>query len=100
MGFDTIPAKDLKKDSDRALYVLVDVRQPSQYWQEHIPGAINIPYESIVFPMSGLDRRKTYVLYCDRGATSLLAARKLHEAGYNVLSIIGGLGAYQGPLAR
>ena len=63
-------------------------------------GAINIPYESIVFPMSGLDRRKTYVLYCDRGATSLLAARKLHEAGYNVLSIIGGLGAYQGPLAR
>ncbi len=98
--FDTIPAKNLAKYSDTFQYVLVDVRLPSQYWQGHIPGAINIPYESIVLPMSGLSREKTYILYCDHGATSLLAARKLYQGGYNVLSVIGGLEAYSGPMSR
>lgn len=98
MNFDTIPAKYLERYSDRLRYVLVDVRSPEEFWQGHIPGAINIPYETMQLPMSGLNRQKTYILYCDRGATSLLAARKLYQGGYDVLSVIGGLAAYRGPL--
>ena len=100
MKFDTIPAKDIEKYSDKSKYVLVDVRSVSEYWQSHIPGAINIPYETMKLPMSGMSRDKTYILYCDRGATSLLAARKLYRGGYDVLSVIGGLDAYRGKLSR
>ena len=100
MKFDTISAKKLEQYSDRTKYVLVDVRSPSEYWEGHIPGAINIPYESMERPLSGLSRNKTYILYCDRGAVSLLAARRLYSRGYDVVSVIGGLSAYRGPLSK
>ncbi len=100
MKFDTIPAKNLEKYSDRSKYIFIDVRSPEEFWQGHIPGAINIPYETLRVPMSGLGRNKTYILYCDRGATSLLAARRLYQGGYDVLSVIGGLAAYRGPMER
>lgn len=33
------------------------------------------------------------ILYCDYGSTSLLAARKLGKAGYEVYTVVGGIEA-------
>lgn len=100
MSFDTIPAKSLEKYSDPFRYVTVDVRSRKEFLQGHVPGAVNVPYEALKASLDGFDRAKTYILYCDRGAVSLLAARKMFREGYNVLSVIGGLAAYRGPLTR
>lgn len=99
MRFDTISAKDIEKYSGSSKYVLVDVRSYAEYRQGHIPGAVNIPYEQMNTLLSRFDGSKTYIFYCDRGATSLLAARKLYRYGFDVLSVIGGLSAYRGSLA-
>ncbi len=98
MKFDTISARDLYKYKNSLRYILIDVRSADEYRQGHIPGAVNLPYETMTLPLPGIDLWKTCVLYCDRGATSLLAARKLFDYGYNVLSVIGGLAAYDGPV--
>ena len=98
MGFDTIPAKYIERYTDTSRYCMIDVRDSREYYDGHIPNAINIPYEDFDRQMTGLSRKKVYILYCDRGATSLLVARKMYRAGYDVLSVIGGLMAYKGPL--
>ena len=98
MGFDTIPARRIEMYSDPLKYTIIDVRDAREFAHGHIPGAINIPYEVFDTKRKTLPRKKTYVLYCDRGATSLLLARKLYRDGYDVLSVIGGMNAYAGPL--
>lgn len=98
MSFDTISAKDIEKYAKNSNYVIVDVRSCDEYALSHIPGAVNIPYETINTSLARFDLNKTYIFYCDRGATSLLAARKLYRYGYNVMSVIGGIGAYRGTL--
>lgn len=100
MGFDTIPARNIEKYSDRSKYMILDVRAPDEYMEGHIPHAVNIPYEEFDSSLPGLDRKRTYILYCDRGATSLLLARKMYRAGYDVLSVIGGMNAYRGPVRK
>lgn len=97
MGFNTIPARNIENYSDRSKYMLIDVRSPDEYMEGHIPHALNVPYEEFDAYMPRLSRKLTYVLYCDRGATSLLLARKMFRAGYDVLSVIGGMNAYRGP---
>jgi len=93
--FETIPAKDLDKYVVSNNSYTIDLRSKENYEYEHIKGAINIPYEelgkSLEVP-SGLD----LILYCERGSTSLRAARELSRKGYRVKAVVGGLHAYRG----
>ena len=54
-----------------------------------------IPYENLQDRVYLL-RRKTLILYCERGSTSMKAARELAEAGYRVLTLVGGIQSYKG----
>lgn len=95
MDFETIPAKDLN-DFVRNGRMIIDLRSPEEYREKHIMGAWNIPYEEFEkngpFPMD-----QELILYCDRGALSMAAARKLAEQGYRVKTVVGGIRAYRGP---
>jgi rhodanese-related sulfurtransferase len=72
----------------KSLGLIVDVREPGEYAQGHIPGAINIPrgvIEMKIWPYLGypekLDLHKRITLYCASGARSALAAKSLQELG-------------------
>ena len=95
MNFEMIPAKELDRYTDRQYTFLIDVRPPEEYQQSHIRGAVNIPYQYLSdccrFP-----REKTLILYCDRGATSMAAARELAKKGCKVKTVIGGIRSYRG----
>lgn len=60
--------------------ILVDVRSPIEYAQQHIPGAINIPLDKILSRKDGI---KAYsgpiVLYCQSGNRSGLALCLLRQ---------------------
>lgn len=73
--------------------VFVDLREVEEYREYHIKGAVSMPYEEFENHMHRLSRNREYVLYCDRGATSMLAARKMMSAGYRVRSLSGGMEA-------
>lgn len=74
--------------------LIVDLREPEEYRNGHIPGAVNIPYEALESQLYRLDYYRQILLYCDRGNVSLLAARELNRKGYPVIDISGGIHSY------
>ena len=79
--------------------VLIDVREPDEYRQGHVPGAVNMPRGLLEFQMSGqpamAPRDLAIVLYCKTSGRAALAACALHDMGYlNVRSIAGGFDAW------
>ena len=71
----------------------IDLRSEEDYREKHIRGAISMPYEKFENAYKTLPKGRTYVLYCERGATSMLAAKKMSAAGYDVWSLSGGMEA-------
>jgi rhodanese-related sulfurtransferase len=75
-------------------FLLVDVREESEYAKDHLPGAIHlgkgIIERDIEERVNQLDA--PLVLYCGGGYRSALAADNLQKMGYtNVLSMDGGI---------
>lgn len=68
--------------------VWVDARLPSEYAYEHIDDAINLPLNEIRQLISGLDKRKTYIVYCQTGRRSSAAAFILAQQGFDVLVMV------------
>lgn len=81
-------------------YLLIDVRRADEYAAGHIPGALNIPNESIGSQAIAAlpDKEQTIYLYCRSGNRSKQAATKLAKQGYTKLLEIGGIGDYPGEL--
>jgi sulfur-carrier protein adenylyltransferase/sulfurtransferase len=78
-------------------YQLLDVRQPAEYRQTHIPGATLIPLGELDWRLYELDRGKPIIVYCASGVRSRAAASLLLRAGFaEVYSLEGGLDAWQG----
>jgi rhodanese-related sulfurtransferase len=63
-------------------YVLVDVRDPSEYKEGHIPTAINIPAETFAAGSGVLPKEKKIIVYCNTGSRSHLAYKKLIQLAY------------------
>ena len=55
----------------------------------------NLPYDDMEQWEKRLDKSKTYVLYCERGSLSMMAAKQLLKDGYSVCTLIGGIRAVQ-----
>jgi len=68
-------------------FVLIDVRDPESFQQEHIPGAINVPAEEN--ENIAKFRSKQVVLYCWYDGTSSEVAEDLK--GYDVFVLTGGI---------
>jgi len=100
MGIDTISAKKVSGYFDNDQYIIIDIRDKEDYEKGHIPHAINIPYDECDEKGIKLSKNKNYILYCERGGSSLLLARAMDREGFNVLSISGGINAYRGRLSK
>ena len=61
---------------------LVDVRDPNEYAEGHIPGAINIPVANFAAKSGTLDKGKRVIVYCNSGGRSYNAYRKLQKLAY------------------
>ena len=71
------------------------IMEREEYLLYHIPGAKNLPYDDMEQWEKRLDKSKTYVLYCERGSLSMMAAKQLLKDGYSVCTLIGGIRAVQ-----
>ncbi len=89
-------------------HVLVDVREPGEYAQGHLPGAVNLPRGVLEFQVhahpatacvaseSLAQPARTLVLYCLTGGRSALAADSLGRLGFSdVRSLAGGFEAWR-----
>lgn len=88
----------LKAARDAGTVALVDVRTPAEYADGHVPGAINIPVDTLARRLSELEPHKDADLYliCRSGARSARAQSMLHDAGYaHPINVAGGTLAWQ-----
>ncbi len=75
-------------------FVLVDVREESEFAKDHLPGAIHMGKGVIERDVEQTvpDLNTPLVLYCGGGFRSALAADNLQKMGYtNVISMDGGI---------
>jgi rhodanese-related sulfurtransferase len=75
-------------------FLLVDVREESEYSKDHLPGAVHLGKGIIERDIEERvpDPNAAIVLYCGGGYRSALAADNLQKMGYsNVLSMDGGI---------
>ncbi len=73
----------------------LDVRLPSEFENNHLEGAVNIPLYFIRLKIGTLDVDKNYVLCCDTGRRSSAGAYILSERGYNAYVLRGGIASSQ-----
>ncbi len=69
----------------------LDVRLPSEYDNQHLDNAINIPLYFMRLKISTLDKDRNYVLCCDTGRRSSAGAYILSERGFNAFVLRGGI---------
>lgn len=90
---DAATVQDLKIQ-DQAY--LIDVREPSEYAGENIPGSQNLPLSKFQPSQISLIPNKQIILYCQSGKRSNQAAQKLIQAGFTEFSQLqGGITAWK-----
>lgn len=75
-------------------FLLVDVREESEFAKDHLPGALHLGKGVIERDVEQKvpDLNTPMILYCGGGFRSALAADNLQKMGYtNVLSMDGGI---------
>jgi len=87
--------QEVKKKIDRGdKFILIDVREESEFAKDHLPGAIHLGKGIIERDIEARvpDLNTEIVLYCGGGFRSALAADNLQKMGYtNVISMDGGI---------
>jgi rhodanese-related sulfurtransferase len=86
---------EIKSRLDRGdKFLLVDVREESEWQNDHLPGAIHMSKGVIERDVEKKvpDLNAEMILYCGGGFRSALAADNLQKMGYtNVISMDGGV---------
>ena len=79
-------------------YIILDVRTPEEFADKHIPGAINIPNETIgTDEIPELpDKDQLILVYCRSGNRSKQASEKLVALGYTNIVEFGGINDWPG----
>ncbi|NJN19487.1 MAG: rhodanese-like domain-containing protein [Oscillochloris sp.] len=67
---------------DTGSVTLIDVREPSEFAEGHIPGSINIPIRTLGENLDQIPTDQPVVLSCASGLRASLATAALHVLGY------------------
>jgi CRP-like cAMP-binding protein len=79
----------------------LDVRFASEHMQSCLPGSINVPLAQLRDAAAEkLDKDQEYIVYCDTGGRSSVAAFILTELGYTARYVEGGLAQGMEKLGR
>lgn len=74
-------------------YIILDVREQSEYDEGHIKNAILLPYTEIETRAENElpDKEQIILVYCRSGRRSKIAAQSLANAGYKNVKEFGGI---------
>ena len=98
-GYSQITAKEAAAMmEEESGYIILDVRTPEEFADRHIPGAINIPNETIgTEEVPDLpDKEQLVMVYCRSGNRSKQASEKLVALGYTNIVEFGGINDWTG----
>jgi len=80
---------------------VIDVRSAGEYELGRIPGAVNVPVDTLQTAAANWDRNADYVVYCATGARSAAAIQTMQAMGFkNIKHLADGIQVYQGQLEK
>jgi rhodanese-related sulfurtransferase/rubrerythrin len=89
--------RDFMNARPRDSFQFLDVRQPKEYEQGHLAGALLMPVREVTTRLAELDREKPLLVYCHSGVRSKAACQLLLAEGFReVYNMNGGIVAWQG----
>jgi len=93
---DFISGSEAKKLVEDQKAIILDVRTASEYNDNHIENAINVPLADLQANDFSLvkDKEATYIVYCRSGNRSTSAIKILENEGYSNLYNLGGIDNY------
>ncbi len=71
--------------------LVLDVREPYEWRQVHIPFALHIPMNDVPQRLAELPQTRAIVVICAHGSRSYDVAGYLIEQGYPASSLVGGI---------
>jgi sulfur-carrier protein adenylyltransferase/sulfurtransferase len=92
---DTAQADELRR---RPKAVVLDVREPDEFEQGAIPGAVHIPRGTLESSVENriTDKSAPVIIHCASGVRSVFAAKTLSDMGYqDVVSVSGGFNKWK-----
>ncbi len=101
---ESVSPEDVADRVNTGEITVLDVREPDEWEQGHIPGAVHVPRGWLEFKADPetpyfderFDPEKPFVVQCAAGKRSALAAARLKEMGYrDVRNLEGGFGAWE-----
>lgn len=93
-------AREFLSSAPVGSYQLLDVRQPKEYSQEHIPGALLIPLKELPDRVGELSAELKTIVYCRSGVRSRSGTQILVDHGFDTaLNMTGGILAWKGQKA-
>lgn len=74
--------------------IVIDVREPGEYLNGHVPGATLVPMGQLPSRLHEIPKDLPIYLICASGNRSLSMASLLIRAGHDAYSVTGGTGAW------
>jgi phage shock protein E len=90
----------LVKGTDKRPFLLLDVRTKEEYLEDHIPGAVNLPYDEIDKNKPDSPKDKLIIVYCRSGRRSAIAAEALKGLGFTDIADFGAVSRWKGSLVK
>jgi len=82
-------------------YLILDVRQPEEYEESHLPGSKLVPLPTLSEALAQMDKVKDTIVYCSVGGRSLTAAKFLITRGFrHIFQLQGGIQAWENETAQ
>src|SRR3954451_4011711 len=88
-----IDVDELAKRQGDGSFVL-DVRQPDEYAEAHVPGAVLIPLNELAGRQDELPDDQPLLVICASGVRSARAVEALRVAVYDASNVVGGTVAW------
>ena len=92
----SIPEVDIATFAERHAsgVTVIDVREPDEYVEGHVPGAIPIPLGEVPERVAEVPDGETVYMVCKVGGRSMKAAEVLAAEGRDVVNVAGGTMAW------
>ena len=88
-----IDVDELAKRQGDGSFVL-DVRQPDEFAEAHVPGAVLIPLNELAARQDEIPNDRPLLVICANGPRSARAVEALRAAGYDATNVVGGTNAW------
>jgi rhodanese-related sulfurtransferase len=88
-----VRAEDLLEQIERGQApAILDVRSRAEFERGHVPGAVNVPFTSLLFgsPPLSFARDEPVVVYCGHGPRARLAGVALRRRGFAAIRYLAG----------